>query len=307
MSTLQKAVRGQKVFRLRVRGVEYRVHVCRVGNELVATAQVPTRLGPVQVQARVDAEQLRQAMLRVARSGLVRDLREVVLSGDDAEIGDALSDFGDFFTKTIPREVKKVARSKVFRDVAKGINTVTDHPAYNVAMAAVNVIPGYGQAISAGMMGVKVAAGGMNLLARGKGGDKVAVQAIQTIATAAKAGNPKAQQAFGTLQALNNMPALQKGQPVPATSYDAMLMQGVEALGNQFQPGFVDSREYQAMKALYAMGKGVADIATNGGASAAMSFGGDVIPTEIGADGSYRVSPAYFRRARYGLPPPRTR
>lgn len=199
---------SQAVFILPVKVHGYRF-ICRLyrhAGMIEASCEIPIPgEDPVVVRASCSERAVRRAITAVYKTKAAKIMREFIATGDEELIGDVWGDIGSFFTKTIPRESKKMVKSKVFKDMSKGIAAVTNHPAFNAAMVAVNVIPGYGQAISAAMGGMKAASAGLNMLGAAKAGDQAAVNKIRMLNEKAKAGDPRAQKAMGKLKALNRI------------------------------------------------------------------------------------------------------
>lgn len=174
-----------------------------------AETEIQTRSGPIVLRASADERVIRKAVSRLNRNQLFRLVHraihalppeareEEMVSGDI--MGGFFDDVGNFFTKTIPKAVKSVAKSKVFQDISKGISEVANNP---IVQGAMSIIPG-GGLINEGM---KHAGAAASLLARGKGGDQLARKGIQAIANAAASGNPKAQKALSLMQRMNANP-----------------------------------------------------------------------------------------------------
>jgi hypothetical protein len=212
----------------------HRIEAVKRGTRWIARAHVATKLGPITLIAEADEATVKNAMLKArAFSPMVKDIMRraqdaVEIGADAVEIGDIWDDA----RRAIDREVTNIARSTVYQQMAKGLATVTNHPAYNVSMVAVNAIPGYGQLISAGRMGIKMTSAGATMLAEAKAGNPKAQQFVKQTAAAAQAGNPQAQRALATMQALNSAPQLQKGQPNPfAATAQGLAGMGASAAG----------------------------------------------------------------------------
>lgn len=194
------------VLPITVHGWRFICRLYRSGGLLEASCEIPIPgEDPVVVRASCSERAVRRAVTRVYRTKAARIMREFIATGDEELVGDVWGDIGNFFTKTIPKETKKFSKSKVFRNMSKGIAAVTNHPAFNAAMVAVNVIPGYGQAASALMGGMKAASAGLNMLGAAKAGDPEAKNKIRKLDSMAKSGDPRAAKAMDKLKALNRI------------------------------------------------------------------------------------------------------
>lgn len=302
---------------LKVRGHRFTVRVSRVGSTITASCDVPTRHGPIVVSSSCDARLVAHVLRTIHGSVHAQKLRSLIASGADPselEVAGFFDDIGEFFTKTIPKEAKKLSRSKVFADVAKGIGEVTNHPAWTGVMAAVNVIPGYGQAISAAMAGMKMAGAGMNLLAQAKSGDPKAVAKVKAINAKAEAGDPTAQKAMGVMKGINKL------QPKPSAGQQAAT--GVQAglgMASQMAKSFGgDSSASKAVQGAANLGGSIASAfkpGANAGDTAAgilgglgqfaSAFSGDDSPPTVGGFPGYVGDADYeAMKARLAAEPP---
>lgn len=261
---------------LNVKGHRFTIRISKTGSVVTASCDVPTPYGPVVVSSSCDERLVRHVLEALHGNLFVQRLRSVVIGddGNEDEVAGIFEDIGEFFSKTIPKEAKKLTRTKVFRDVAKGIGEVTNHPAWNAAMVAVNVIPGYGQAISAAMGGMKMASAGLGLLAQAKGGDPKARQKIAQLDQQAAAGDPNAQKAMATLKGLNQLKAKQPtgGQQAAQAAQAGLGMAGQLAgkLGGDTQAG-------KAVQGAANLGAGIAGAfkqGANAGETASNILGG---------------------------------
>lgn len=172
-----------------------------------AETEIPTHGGPIKLTAQADERVIRKNVARLTRNQLFRLVHKAIhalpaSARDDSEevvASGIFDDIGDFFTKTIPKAVNTVAKSKVFKDIAKGISEVAKNP---IVQGAMSIIPG-GGLLNQGMQQAGHAA---SLLAKAKSGDQLAKQGIQAIADAAASGSPKAKQSMDLLKSMNANP-----------------------------------------------------------------------------------------------------
>lgn len=171
-----------------------------------AETEIQTRGGPIKLKAEAEETVIRKNVGRLTRNQLFRLVHKAVHAlppearePEQMTAAGIFDDIGDFFTKTIPKAVKTVAKSKVFKDITKGISDVVSNP---VVQGAMSIIPG-GALIT---QGLKHAGHAASLLSKAKSGDEVARAGIQSIANAAKAGSPKAKKALNLMESMNSNP-----------------------------------------------------------------------------------------------------
>lgn len=171
------------------------VHFWRDGQNICGRATIYTRFGPLHFQAATNLVEMREAVKHAMGTPLGRKVRalshELILSGsDDTEVAGFFDDVGDFFTKTIPGTVAKIARSDVFQKVANGVSAVLNNP---ITGPLIGIIPGIGQV-------AQIAGRGAKLLADAYAGHPQAKAKLKAIKKRAKSGDPKAQKAWKRLE-----------------------------------------------------------------------------------------------------------
>lgn len=174
--------------------------------EWCAETEIQTLGGPIKLSARAHEQTIRNNVSRLTRKQLFRLVHKAIHAlppearePESMTAAGIFDDIGDFFTKTVPKAVKTVTKSKVFKDIAKGISDVASNP---IVQGAMSIIPG-GAILNEGM---KQAGHAASLLSKAKSGDQVARAGIQTIANAAKAGSPKARKALTLMETMNANP-----------------------------------------------------------------------------------------------------